>query len=42
MHFYVFFYSQLGFFKSKYKRMINENEEDSPGPGTDAAAKSAE
>ncbi|XP_026017020.1 integrin alpha-M-like, partial [Astatotilapia calliptera] len=33
---------KLGFFKSKYKRMINENEEDSPGPGTDAAAKSAE
>ncbi|XP_025765357.1 integrin alpha-M [Oreochromis niloticus] len=33
---------KLGFFKSKYERMINENEEDGPGPGTDAAAKPAE
>uniref|UniRef100_A0A668RQJ3 VWFA domain-containing protein n=1 Tax=Oreochromis aureus TaxID=47969 RepID=A0A668RQJ3_OREAU len=33
---------KAGFFKSKYERMINENEEESPGPGVDAAAKPAE
>ncbi|XP_030610791.1 integrin alpha-M-like [Archocentrus centrarchus] len=29
---------KAGFFKSKYKQMINENEEDSPVPETDAGA----
>ncbi|XP_026011555.1 integrin alpha-M-like [Astatotilapia calliptera] len=29
---------KAGFFKSKYKQMINENPADVPGPGTDATA----
>lgn len=35
--FYVF-YSQAGFFKSKYKQMINDEAEQGADPGAEASA----